>query len=351
MGGGCGSGRRRRTLGVVGTFVLDRIVGLPGRDDPGERLGGIAYGLAAATAAAGDDWRVLPIARLGVDAAPEVRAWLRSAGLESTAILEVPEANNRVELRYEDAEERTERLTGGVGPWSWEELASRASRCDALLVNFISGRELSLETARRLRRDFAGPVYSDLHSLFLGVEQDGTRVPRPLLEWRRWVACFDGVQSNEEELDLMRGDVSREAAVRLILTLGASLVVCTRGSRGTLCWARPGVASTFAGPGRVGRAGSGARDDGSVDPCEIPTDPVEDADPTGCGDVFGGAMCSRLLAGDRVEDAARVASSLAAAAARRSGVDGLVEDLRAEMEEILTDGAGKSRDPAERGGS
>ena len=44
---------------------------------------------------------------------------------------------------------------------------------DALYVNFISGFEMSLGTAEALRRGFSGPIYVDLHSLFLGMGADG----------------------------------------------------------------------------------------------------------------------------------------------------------------------------------
>ena len=51
---------------------------------------------------------------------------------------------------------------------------------DALYVNFISGFELCLGTAQALRQGFRGPIYADLHSLFLGMQHDGIRVLQPL---------------------------------------------------------------------------------------------------------------------------------------------------------------------------
>ena len=319
-----------RVLGVVGTFVVDRIVGLPGKEEGGdESLGGIAYGLASAVVAAPPGWRVLPVARVGMDAELRVRRWLADVGLETHGLVVTPEANNRVELRYEDGEERTERLTGGVGPWPWDELAPRVARCDALLVNFISGHELSLETARRLGREFPGPVYADLHSLFLGMEDDGTRVPRPLPDWQSWVACFDVVQMNGDELDLMRGALGREAVAEVVLTLGPAALVCTLGSRGALSWTTGEAPRRFAGDAAAPDPG-----DGSVRRHELSVETVSDADPTGCGDVFGGAVCAGLLAGMRLEEAMTRAGRLAAAAAERSGVDGLAEDLRTREERV-----------------
>lgn len=309
-------------LGVVGTFVLDRIAGLTGRDEAVEDLGGIAYALSGVVAALPHGWRARPVARLGMDASERVRRWLgrlaeEASGrveLDGGGLVDVPEPNNRVELRYRDDARRTEHLTGGVGGWRWDELDPLVEGCDALLVNFISGHELELDGLRRLRVAFGGPIYADLHSLFLDTADDGTRVPRRLPRWREWLACFDAVQMNADELDLLRGSADVEAAVTEILELGPRMVARTRGADGVTCWWSPGR-------------------DGSVRRREIPAVQVADPDPTGCGDVWGAVMCCRLLAGEPVPVAAGVATRLAGAAAGRSGVDGLSACLAKALDE------------------
>lgn len=319
---------QQRVLGVVGTFVVDRIVGLTGRAEPIEALGGLAYSLAGAAAAIPEGWRLLPLARVGADAYDVVGAWLQETGLPLEGLVQVREPNNRVELRYHDDARRTERLTGGVSGWDGARLAATAERCDALLVNFISGHELTLTDATAVRRGFGGRIYADLHSLFLGVATDGRREPRPLPDWERWMTCFDAVQLNADEMDLLRGDTPLDTQARRVLGLGPNVLTCTTGADGALCWST--VANGFGAP----------RDDGSVVRHEIAAHPVTEPDPTGCGDVWAGAMCCRLLAGDSVPEAAREASRLAASAARRSGVSGLAQQLRNEAE----DGRAKTRE-------
>ena len=56
----------------------------------------------------------------------------------------------------------------------------------------------------------------------------------------------------------------------------------------------------------------GGRSIGAVRTELIPAPPVDALDPTGCGDVFGAAMMSRLLAGDGRQSATREATGLAA---------------------------------------
>src|SRR3989454_6113512 len=99
---------------------------------------------------------------------------------------------------------------------------------DALYLNFISGYEMDLPTAQLLRHSFRRFLYADLHSLFLGKEPDGTRVPRPLPQAPAWFGCFDYVQLNEEELAQLGDDP-------LALAAGG------RGPGGGAPWAPPGA--------------------------------------------------------------------------------------------------------------
>src|SRR5690606_11633833 len=122
-----------RTLGVIGALVWDRIVDRDGRREPVEDWGGIAYALGSLSAALPPDWRILPILKLGRDLGEEGRRFLREIpGVDDRGIVVVPEPTNRVELRYESAGRRTERLRGGVSPWTLPELSPLVSMCDAL---------------------------------------------------------------------------------------------------------------------------------------------------------------------------------------------------------------------------
>ncbi|HST61535.1 MAG TPA: hypothetical protein VLK84_22705, partial [Longimicrobium sp.] len=233
-------------LGVVGTFVWDTIWTLAdvqaGR--PFETWGGLAYSLAGAAAARPDGWEIVPIVKVGSDLADEAHRFM--ANLPGVApgagVLAVPEPNNRVELRYTDEIRRGERLTGGVTAWEWDELAPRLQGLDALYVNFLSGFEMGLETAERVCASFAGPIYADLHSLFLGCPGAGVRARRSLPEWERWAACFHAVQLNEDELEMLGGDPDLPVGLRAagLLEHGPGLVVVTQGGEGATAVSHPG---------------------------------------------------------------------------------------------------------------
>jgi sugar/nucleoside kinase (ribokinase family) len=203
---------------------------------------------------------------------------------------------------------------------------------DALYVNFISGFEMGLDTAIRLRMGFHGPVYADLHSLMLGVGPDGTRIPRPLAHWPEWLKCFDVLQLNEDELATLAqawGDPWRFAADSVGTDL--KLLLVTLGERGAayfqssaftpepLEWRRGGrggrgglgLERRLAAPGPV-RSGRIAPEGGPVA-----------GDPTGCGDVWGATVFARLLAGDGLEAAISAANRAAERNVRHRGATGL----------------------------
>jgi sugar/nucleoside kinase (ribokinase family) len=321
-----------RTLGVVGTLIWDRIFDRDGRSEPVEEWGGIAYALSALSAALPADWRILPIVKVGRDLAEEGRRFLLEIPrVDDRGIVVVPEPNNRVELRYEDAGRRTERMQGGVPPWTWPELSPFTELCDALYVNFISGFEMELETARALHMGYAGPTWADLHSLFLGITRSGTRVPRPLEAWVAWMRCFDAVQMNEDEFG--RLGASGDPWVLAAEAMGPELklLAVTLGPRGAAYVMNEDLLADpmrWRNEGRVRRA-SHSRSG------RVPLEGVaRDGDPTGCGDVWGATAFARLLAGDSVEGAMREANRLAGLNVGHRGARGLFRHLGGRLSHV-----------------
>ena len=312
-------------VGVIGTFVWDVIHGRDQLQAPVQEWGGITYALAGLDAALPPDWEIVPIMKVGGDLVTRANEFIRTLKriAPDAALIEVPYANNRVELRYISDERRTETLTGGVPGWSWIGLkpAIDISNLDALYVNFLSGWELDLDTAQDLRRNFHGPMYADLHMLVMAVQADGLRVPRPLSHVREWCACFDLLQVNEDEMTMLAPDPMALAATAL--HAGVRCLVVTLGSRGIVYVAAPGFErlSDAAGPAL-----------GPMRTALVPPATVRrDGDPTGCGDVWGATYFSRLLAGDKLDAAIDRALDAAARNVDHRGATGLADYLRGEL--------------------
>jgi hypothetical protein len=295
-----------KRLGVIGSMVWDSIYGRDPAQPAIEEWGGISYSLAALDATLGADWQIVPLVKVGRDLAARANQFLGS--LQHVApgarFLEVPAPNNRVTLRYYQQERRCEQMSGGVPPWTWPELGPQVRDLDALYVNFISGYELDLETAQLLRHGFPRFLYADLHSLFLGKEPDGTRVPQPLPDAPAWFGCFDAVQLNEDEFQQLGPDPLVVAAGAL--TRGCRTLVVTLGARGAAYFTGTPVRSALI---------------------PAPAALAADGDPTGCGDVFGAAVAASLVAGARLEDAVRCGTRLGARNVSHRGATGLRDHL------------------------
>lgn len=309
------------TLGVLGSMVWDLIDHPSG--DRVEGWGGISYSLAAAAAALPQGWQVRPLIKLGDDLADSARSFLGTIpglGLdEGLASTSAPQ--NRVHLRYRDRDHRHECLTGGVPAWRWEELAPRLRGLDALYVNLISGLELHLETAQRLRSAIDGPIYADIHSLLLAVAEDGHREPRRLEDPVAWLRCFDVVQVNEEELGLLAGDTPVEEFVVGAVSEGVAAFFVTGGQQGAAWfargqgprpWDRPMDAAIVRGRAPLAEGGY-------------------DGDPTGCGDVWGATCFLELVQGAPVPEAARAANRAAALNVMHQGAEGLYQHLEEHL--------------------
>ena len=321
-------------VGILGSLVWDQIYGRDPLAEPVEEWGGIAYALASLDASVAPGWEIVPLIKVGQDLAAKARDFL--GGLRHLTpggrCVEVPAPNNRVVLHYYSTERRTERMSGGVPGWTWSELGPMVRDLDALYLNFISGFELALGTAQALRQGFQGPIYVDLHSLLLGMQHDGVRVPRPLQDAASWLGCFDVIQLNEDEMRQLSPDPLSLAAEAI--GAGTSLLIVTLAAKGAAYVAAPG----FDGWGTAGGRYRGAavrRYDGTpataLRTALIPAPTVDALDPTGCGDVFGAAAAARLFAGEPVEAAIRHANAMAARNAAFRGAGGLSRHLRGEL--------------------
>ena len=322
--------RQTFRLGVIGTMVCDVIHAAPPSTEFSEGWGGVTYALCGIDAALSDEWVIVPLIKVGADVSADARQWVRQLRRIATdhALVEVPELNNRSELRYVSKHERVERMSGGVPAWSWHELhaALEAAPLDALYVNFLSGWEVSLATMREIRAAFRGPIYVDLHMMLWHTSTDGTRTLRGLDDAQAWYASCDFIQVNEDEMRTLANsaeelaiDATRAGALGTFVTRGALGVSYHVAEGFHALTDRDAVRRTHTR--EVSRVASGAL-------LPSPLGAHTHIDPTGCGDVWGGTMFSRLLAGDSLAVALSRANDAAGINAISDGVEGLVGRIR-----------------------
>jgi len=313
----------------MGSFVWDVIHGRDPRDSAVEEWGGITYALGALDAALSDEWEFVPIVKVGSDLAPKAREFLHGLrrAAPDGAPIEVPHPNNRVNLYYQSAERRCEIMSGGVPGWTWLGLKPLLNNLDALHINLISGFELDLEVAQHIRAHFKGPIFCDMHSIFLARQPDGMRTLQALPNPAAWFRCFDIVQVNEDEMSMMAPDPMALAATSL--ARGVRCLAVTLGKRGAVYFAAP----EFDGIDDLDRDRPFGAELGPIRTALVPATDAADpsSDPTGCGDVWGATYFSRLLAGDSLVDAITAAHRAAGRNLHHRGATGLATYLRGNL--------------------
>jgi len=269
-----------KKIGVSGTFIRDEIIPLHGK--PVGAVGGLYHPLACLSLLAGEASTILPFARLGKDFESAVRTALGSfQNIAFSHVIGDDKPNTCVRLEYFTPNDRDEITSERMAPLDVQECAGAAD-CDAIIVNMISGIDITLAALKAMHQFKTNLLYLDFHSLGYALDENGKRYGQPVPNWRCWLEHCDIVQMNENEaLYLMQllqpNPASFEAFIVQIMEM-----THMRGMHITL------------GPeGSI----SGFRDGGKVTIKEIAFPPLEktSVDIIGCGDVFGAGFVWHFL--------------------------------------------------------
>ena len=292
-------------IGIIGLINHDTIYMAGGRRI--QDLGGILYNTTVMADLVDEGDALYPISRIGADCFDAMRAILDPRPAVSTRGISLsPAGTSRNRIRYDEDLEKIEQLTNHVGSISLEQIEPFLD-LDALLVNFIVGDDVTLETMKAVRGSASGLLYLDVHNLCLGIDAEGYRRRRAPGNWQRWIEMFDVVQMNEVEARLLAGSDHEVAAGgsggpleaeddfiafgTSVISLGPSVCVITRGPLGPVTvYRKDGEPKAFA----------------------IPSEPVRDViDTTGCGDAFAAGFVTEFAASKDPVGATRLANRVA----------------------------------------
>lgn len=290
---------------VVGHLCLDVIHPVEGPEV--ESYGGIYYAVAALAFLARPSDFICPV--FGVhkgDYSALIEQLKRFPNVDTSGIYRFEEPTNRVHLYYKDRQNRIECSKDIARPIPYEKILRHLS-VDGILINMISGFDLTIETLDHIRlavRSHNIPIHFDYHSLTLGAKADHERYRRPVETWRRWAFMNDTVQLNEEEIGGLAVErLTEQQTAGHLLTLGVKGIVVTKGDRGATLYYnehKKMLQKQFDG---------------------IKFDNILDA--TGCGDVFGAAFLLQYVKTKDLFAATEFANRVAAAKVQQIGVEGL----------------------------
>ncbi len=137
---------------------------------------------------------------------------------------------------------------------------------DGILINMITGFDISLEQLINLRKSFKGFIYFDVHTLSRGLEADGKRSFRFIPDFSKWAALLDIIQVNQHEILTLSNKKEQMDIVGEILNTGTKYLILTMEELG---------ARVFY------------LDDGEINSVFKPASKIEIKNKIGCGDIFG----------------------------------------------------------------
>ncbi len=225
-------------IAILGTIVYDEIV--THRGERKQSFGGITYNVAALESLIDGATTLVPIAQVGYDRYEDVLSLYRTyRGVVTDGLRRMPDGKNaHVQLVYTSVTARTEHMENVPPPLAPEQI-ELAAKCDAILVNFITGREMDRKQFRQLGRRARGHLHLDIHNKITEWTSEGNRRFVGLPDWRDYLAHTTTVQMNEFEVEQLLGREVRgtehylKAAAELV-SAGPQAAMITLGPQGSV---------------------------------------------------------------------------------------------------------------------
>ncbi|MEN8192490.1 MAG: carbohydrate kinase family protein [Bacteroidota bacterium] len=103
---------------------------------------------------------------------------------------------------------------------------------NSILINMISGYDISIDDIKWIRKNSACPIYFDVHTLARGHNVNGVRNFKQINNIDHWLRNIDIIQMNENELWTLFGKINESEIIKKIFSYGVEIVIITKGANG-----------------------------------------------------------------------------------------------------------------------
>lgn len=169
-----------------------------------------------------------------------------------------------VDLTIHENKEREEKYSNLTG--SLEIDSAVLKNFDAVYINMITGFDITLLMLEKIRKEFKGIIYIDIHTLSRGYDESGKREFRNIPDSEKWLRSADIIQVNNTELLTLSTKKDENEIVNEVLDIGVKYLIVTLGMKGVRLFYRTKgeTASVFISAIKINALNN-----------------------VGCGDVFG----------------------------------------------------------------
>ena len=108
----------------------------------------------------------------------------------------------------------------------------RLNEFDGIIISMVSGFDIELNQLKKIRKNFSGIIYFDVHTLSRGLGHHGNRGFRKIEDFNQWAECIDIIQANEYEVKTLTRFEHDEEIAREIFNCGTKQLIVTRGKVG-----------------------------------------------------------------------------------------------------------------------
>lgn len=249
--------------------------------------GGVLYSIISLSVLSGNNDSVYPLMNIGEDEYENITNILKQyPKIKLDGVNKVAHPTKKVHLflsNYRSGKKaKIEHSQADTYTLPYESIEKYLPAADSMLINMISGVDISLDTLKKIRTDFKGFIHMDIHNLVMKTNSEGFREHTNLENWREWCTNTDTIQMNEYEIGVLSREKRNdyEIAEEILINIDKSItgVIVTKGKLGV---------SGFTRKEKIfGEIKFFDLDRFDVQAIENP----HFVDTTGCGDVFAASF-------------------------------------------------------------
>lgn len=140
---------------------------------------------------------------------------------------------------------------------------------DGILINMITGFDISLTQIYDIRKNYSGLIFLDVHTLSRGLDENYKREFRKIPNFENWANNVDIIQVNQSELFTLSDKSSEIEIATEIFTYGVRFLCVTKGGIGAKIYSQK---------------------TGEINSYFVAAKKINNPNVIGCGDIFGSAF-------------------------------------------------------------